>query len=605
MKTLSTRLILRSTFTLAFMSILLAGCQEGPQAWIRINQLGYMPNSMKVAVCFAPDEVQINAFALVDAASGKNVFSSENVQPFEGTTRFNSVYYLDFSEFNLTGTYYVQARMFRSPLFSIRHDVYSGTADFLLNYMRQQRCGYNPFYRDSCHTQDGFIIFHPDPLYDSTHVDVTGGWHDATDYLQYAKTSINAIFQMMLAYTQNPEVFGDAYDGSGHPGSNKIPDIMDEIKWGLAWMLKMFPKDDLMFKQIADDRDHAGFRLPIHDSVDYGRGFERPVYFVTGQPQGYGDHMNRTTGKASLAGKYASSFIAASRIFSDTDPELSNLLEQKAVKAYDIGKQFPGYCQTDPCRAPYFYEEENWVDDMELAAVQLYLATGQNEYLEDARRFGAVEPTTPWMGADTARHYQWYPFLNLGHYYLAVTEKDSDHQKFTGYLKQGLMAIEDRAKNNPFYIGVPFIWCSNNLVAAALTQCALYRELTGDSTFLRLEAAHRDWLFGCNPWGTSMIVGLPENGDFPEDTHSSPGYILKKITPGGLVDGPVYPSIFNSLKGLYLSQTDEYEMVQPGFAVYHDDYADYSTNEPTMDGTASLTYYLSKLDKEGREIPNK
>ena len=30
--------------------------------------------------------------------------------------------------------------------------------------------------------------------------------------------------------------------------------------------------------------------------------------------------------------------------------------------------------------------------------------------------------------------------------------------------------------------------------------------------------------------------------------------------------------------------------------VYHDDAGDYSTNEPTMDGTASLIYYLSSLN---------
>ncbi|NLD64066.1 MAG: polysaccharide deacetylase family protein, partial [Bacteroidales bacterium] len=39
---------------------------------------------------------------------------------------------------------------------------------------------------------------------------------------------------------------------------------------------------------------------------------------------------------------------------------------------------------------------------------------------------------------------------------------------------------------------------------------------------------------------------------------------------------------------------------QGGRIVYHDDIGDYSTNEPTLDGTASLSYYLSTLEKEGR-----
>jgi hypothetical protein len=67
-----------------------------------------------------------------------------------------------------------------------------------------------------------------------------------------------------------------------------------------------------------------------------------------------------------------------------------------------------------------------------------------------------------------------------------------------------------------------------------------------------------------------------------------------------LIDGPVYGSIFSNLKGLYLSVEDEYKEFQSDQVVYHDDYADYSTNEPTMDGTASLTFYLSAMEALGK-----
>ncbi|MFZ2340086.1 MAG: cellulase N-terminal Ig-like domain-containing protein [Bacteroidales bacterium] len=99
---------------------------------------------------------------------------------------------------------------------------------------------------------------------------------------------------------------------------------------------------------------------------------------------------------------------------------------------------------------------------------------------------------------------------------------------------------------------------------------------------------------GFNPLITSMIVGLPADGDYPVNTHSS--YVVKgKQVPGGLVDGPVYSTIFNNLKFIYLTEEDEYASFQTDLAVYHDDYADYSTNECTMDGTACLIYYLSTL----------
>lgn len=168
-------------------------------------------------------------------------------------------------------------------------------------------------------------------------------------------------------------------------------------------------------------------------------------------------------------------------------------------------------------------------------------------------------------------------------------------------MRKGLTGIYVRGKDNPFLIGIPFIWCSNNLVAAAITQAHLYKELTGDNAYAEMEAALRDWLFGCNPWGTSMIVGLPKNGDTPSDPHSSLWVKNKYPLDGGLVDGPIYGSIFNYLEGLTIVNGDEYELFQSDEHVYHDDYGDYSTNEPTMDGTASLSYYLSAMQKEGSE----
>jgi hypothetical protein len=66
----------------------------------------------------------------------------------------------------------------------------------------------------------------------------------------------------------------------------------------------------------------------------------------------------------------------------------------------------------------------------------------------------------------------------------------------------------------------------------------------------------------------------------------------------GLVDGPVYGSIYNNLIGITLYQPDEYAEFQSNLAVYHDDYGDYSTNEPTMDGTATLIYLLAAKNRD-------
>ena len=108
--------------------------------------------------------------------------------------------------------------------------------------MRQQRCGFNPYLRDSCHTKDGYIVWSGDPKQDSTWIDVTGGWHDAGDCLQYTTTSANSIYLMTLANEDSR----DDYQANGLPGHNGIPDIVDEIKWGLDWMVKMNPEDSVM-----------------------------------------------------------------------------------------------------------------------------------------------------------------------------------------------------------------------------------------------------------------------------------------------------------------------------------------------------------------------
>ena len=115
-----------------------------------------------------------------------------------------------------------------------------------------------------------------------------------------------------------------------------------------------------MFSQIADDRDHSGFRLPQNDKVDYGwgPGTGRPVYFVTGKPQGLGKYINRTTGVSSVAGKFSSVFALGAELFSKSDSSFAAMLRKKAEQAYQFAEEIPGNTQTACLKSPYFYEEE-------------------------------------------------------------------------------------------------------------------------------------------------------------------------------------------------------------------------------------------------------
>jgi endoglucanase len=574
--------ILFSTFTSLY-----AG-----NSWIRINQLGYLPDAVKAAVMICEEDLRISQFQLKDAITEAVVYTGQAKEYDATGWGMKSAYRLDFSSFKETGGYYIQIDEIKSGCFRIADDVYNGTADFILNYMRQQRCGYNPYLKDSCHLHDGIIVDHSTKT--GQKIDVTGGWHDASDYLQYLATSANATYQMLFAWLNNPGAYGDKYNSKGHKGENRIPDILDEAIWGLQWLDKMNPASCEMYNQIADDRDHVGFRLPNKDTAGYGLGKHRPVYYITGKQQGLAKHKNRTTGVSSSAAKFASAFALGARLIKEYDSAFADKIAKKAAEAYDFALSDLGACQTACNVSPYFYEEENYTDDLELAACELHRLTDKEYYLEEAVKWGAVEPVTPWMSSGRARHYQFYPFVNLGHYYLS--EKRG---VYTDYLKDGLQFIYERGSKDPFLNGIPFIWCSNNLVAAALTQARCYYNATKDSAYIEMEAALRDWLFGCNPWGTSMICGLPAGGDWPQSPHSSITYLRNETTYGGLIDGPVYRTIYDGLLGIRLMNDDEYAPFQNGKAVYHDDMGDYSSNEPTMDGTASLSFYLSSLEKEG------
>lgn len=564
---------------------------------IRINHLGYLPQSVKVAVFLSSAKNNVSEFSVIDAETEKIVFTGKTQEKNAEGWGMKTALRLNFSKLEKSGSYYIKAGKTKSPVFKIAAGVYAGTADFILNYMRQQRCGYNPFLKDSCHTHDGIIVDHPTKTGEK--IDVVGGWHDATDYLQYSTTSVNAVYQMMFAYRHFPEVYGDRFDADGNKGSNGIPDILDEIKWGLEWMLKMNPAPGEMYNQIADDRDHIGFRLPVGDKADYGLGEYRPVYFVTGKPQGLAKFKNQSTGVSSIAGKFASGFALASSVFEKTDPEFSKLMKQKALDAWKFALSDTGYTQTACNVSPYYYEESNFADDLELGAAQLFETTGDRAFLKEAEFWGKQEPVSPWIKNDTAGHYASYPFVNVGHSWLI--QNKSEH--FKEFYKEGLQILYDRGKNDPFFNGLPFLWCSNNLVVAVITQARLYRDETGDMEFEEMEASLRDWLFGCNPWGTAMICGLPGVEDSPEFPHSSYTVLLGDTTPGGLVDGPIDAERNKKQIGIALQKPDEYEAFNQGKAVYHDDTGDYSTNEPTMDGTASLSFYLASLAEDGKKQP--
>jgi hypothetical protein len=592
-----------NSFVLLFVSISLQAFQTDT-VYFRINQVGYLPEDEKIGTMFSHQPIKEKVF--LKDSDHVDFIQEIKAIPYtkENWGTFEFYYWLNFSPLKRPGKYYLQTESgkWKSSTFTVANQAYSGCTDDLLLFMRQQRCGYNPYLNMVCHKRDGRTMFGPMP--DSTFIDLSGGWHDAGDQLKYLITGSYATAHMLKAYELFPDRFSDKVNALGQDQPNGIPDVLDEAKWGLDWILKMHATPDQLFHQIADDRDHRGWKMPDEDHSDYGWGKNsyRVAYFATGAPQGLREYKSEATGVANLAGRCAAALALGAKIWAveGYDPAFSAQCQQAAESVYALGRKKEGFQQGNSYGAPYRYGEDTWADDMEWGAAELFALTQQKAYLEQAKAYALQANTVSWLPLDSAAHYRFYPFINIGHFALHPHVDKGFQKKLEGFYQSGIEHAFQRGAANPFNIGIPFIWCSNNLLTSLATQIILYEQMSGDRQYHSFLVQQRDWLFGRNPWGTSMYTGIPANGEYPLDVHTSIYALTKAMVPGGLVDGPVYATIYQSLKGIKLLDPDEFAHLQNKFVVYHDDIGDYSTNEPTMDGTAGsiimMSYWSRKTD---------
>jgi endoglucanase len=518
---------------------------DGPSAtaWIRVNLVGYLPTDRKVAI-LSSEKPMTGRFAVGD-------FRAELGPDCGAWGPFAHNYRLDFSAVTEPGNYRVRVGDIHSESFKIAADAFAEVPKQLLAFMRLQRCGENPVTGKRCHQQDGI---------DTTtgaRVDLVGGWHDAGDRLKHMITTTYCVAALQLAGAE------------------------DEARHGAALVRKIHPDADTLYVQIGDDRDHAPPNTLWHDDqTDYGWGPGGPRAAWRAIPKPAGPkYQNESTGLASLAGRVA----AAAALTGDV---------KLARSAYALGLRYPGCAMSIPVRAPFYYGESTYHDDLEWAATELYIATREPalraEAVAHARRAGASR----WMGRDGHGHYEFFPYVNLAHWRLHPHVDATVQAELAGFYRTGLERIRKRAEQNAYRVGTPFVWCSTNDVIAVATQAVLYERMTGDTRYRLLATEARDWIFGRNPWGKSMVIGVPDT----RRAASRPHHLFYKIADilpvGGLVDGPVSRKINAGLKYADFG-VDHLARFQSDVAVYHDAFADFSTNEPIIDGTVSLYFLLS------------
>lgn len=159
---------------------------------LRVNSIGYLCDDVKVAVYVGNTDPADLSFNLASAEYGVcNVDSVVATEPWAPAKFSARIYFsstVNPGKYTLNILYNGQVTEVISLY--IGDDAYSRYAlnELPLFYLRQQRCGYNPIHNETCHQHDGILVMAGDRT--GEHVDVTGGWHDASDYLQYLTTSL-------------------------------------------------------------------------------------------------------------------------------------------------------------------------------------------------------------------------------------------------------------------------------------------------------------------------------------------------------------------------------------------------------------------------------
>jgi len=358
--------------------------------FIKIDQFGYLPDVSKVAVISDP-QIGYNAsdaftpggtYQLREWTSGNVVFTASPQAWNGGTTHTQSGdrgWWFDFSSVTDAGTYYVYdvGNGVRSYQFDIDENVYNEVLKTAGRMFYYNRCNTEkvPPYAEGGWTdgtsflnnlQDANCRYIFDQDNPATEKDLSGGWYDAGDFNKYVTFADRVMHDLLWAYQENPEAFGDNWDIP--ESSNGIPDIIDEIKWELEWLLKMNNSDGSTHLKMG--------------SKNYSENTQTPPSLNT-DPRYYGPTC--TSASISVAGVFAH----AAKVFSDFSSmnTFTQELQTSAENTWDYvlplinTNQFDTSCDNGEITSgDADWDVATQRDKALKAAVHLFDLTGENAY---------------------------------------------------------------------------------------------------------------------------------------------------------------------------------------------------------------------------------
>lgn len=538
---------------------------------IVINQVGYYPGRTKSAFLINLNNPTTNQVKILDAKTRKTVFVTQLGQPLKDSASQDLIQTIDFTDFNQEGSYYLKLGNLESYVFPIGRKIYQDAFTKLLRSYYLQRCGIaindpvTGLNHPPCHLSDG-IIAHQDNFHQAGEsLSATGGWHDAGDFGKYVGPTAVTVGRLLSLYEQYPSLFSDRQLTIPESGNGR-PDLLDEVKVGLDWMLKMQRRDGAVYRKLSG-KNWPGEIMPNEDTQP------RLVYGIS-TPE---------------TGKFAGAMAMAARVYAPIDSGLAQNYLQAARKAWDFLQRQPSmkvdWFEGDDSGSGKYLASE-WdpeeslktdQDDRLWAAAELLITTGEDTFEQYLSQNVPTLDYTLFEWKDPSP-------LGMSNYLMRTGGKGSEDLK--QQIKQKLIgradALLQKVNRSGYRLAIDkFVWASNKMVAEEGITLFYAYQLTGNKDYLRAASDQVDYLLGRNHFNLSFVSGVGTNA--VRHVHHRIARAKRVVIPGLLVGGP---------------NTDAQDDIAPkslGPLSYVDDERSYATNEYAIDYNASLIGLMGML----------
>lgn len=546
--------------------LVLLGCDPTKPAedlpFIAVDQVGYNSDAVKQAFL-------VNAaseyFEIVDAATSKVVFQgSVGAYSAPDVASGDSTRLIDFTEFTEPGTYRIRSmglEDINSQPFTIGHDLYQQVARQAVQSFYYNRCGTTvdngkPWRHSICHLGDG--AFYDEP---SKYLNTTGGWHDAGDYNKYSINTELSVALLLYLHEVRPRLLGDGTLDIPE-AKNGIPDVLDEARWALKWLIKMQASKGGVYHKVSQKK-WAGEFLPHKDPET------RYIFEIS----------------SNATGGFAATAALASRLFAPYDPSFAQKLSDAAQAAWRYLERHPkiqpaGGFKNPPDVSGGEYGDTKDTDVRMWAAVELYKLTGDRHFLNFfVERY-------PSFDTYSLQPLSWKDFSSMAFVSFLDASVPAGYESHQAAVLRKLEQFADARMENYEQSNYKtmlgdreYYWGSNSVALGyGYLLSGLYRH-TGDQKYYKAALDQLHYNLGRNALDQSFVTGVGSRPvQHPYHQFSMKlGY--KQPVPGMLVGGPNDHMLLN---GDVISRFPAKS--------YEDTEQNYYVNEVAINWTAILAY---------------